>query len=246
MRGSECSYDDAGDTIFGMVRDNKALVHRLRQNVFALARHLQLSPSELKRLAQHADELTTSAAAAVPPEDRLAERRRSLHDILLDPSAPRTGSNTPPRSVSPEATKSLSPPPPEQVCSSLKRQRGLGELPPASSLAASPRSESRAGSEPTGSQLAEVATASYYVSARLPPRDSPAYLRSTIVSFTRRHRHVAAPQQLQQRQQTVPALTAVGDRFHEFRLPVPRPSFEGYIGVGPTLVAYVVSGAARV
>lgn len=305
-----------------MVRDNKALVHRLRQNVFALARHLQLSPSELKRLAQYADELTTSAAAAVPPEDRLAERRRSLHDILLDPSAPRTGSNTPPRSVSPEITRPLSRPPPAHVCSSSKRQRGLGELPPASSLAASravstarlsdfrpgspraqlaPRVEpeasrpgrslqksppprttslhaSRPGTRPPTSgqplsrSLAGIVTSppserathlpaltgtsqrphevppptaravSPLVSARpsgsIPPTTS--HRRSLLEAYP------SQPQQLQQRQQTVPALTAAGDRFHEFRLPVPRPSFEGYIGVGPTLEAYVVSGAARV
>ncbi|GAA5977836.1 hypothetical protein JCM10908_005115 [Rhodotorula pacifica] len=82
MRGIDCTYDDAGDTAVGSLMENQVLILRLRQNVFALARHLDLSPMQLQELAGKADEKALAAlddgAATMK-----SQKRRSLHEILL-------------------------------------------------------------------------------------------------------------------------------------------------------------------
>lgn len=82
--------------------ENHVLILRLRQNIFALAQHLRLSPAQLQELAEKAD----AAAQETPGLDgaELAKRRRrSLHEILLGVMQDQEAARAHPRMAEPPA-----------------------------------------------------------------------------------------------------------------------------------------------
>lgn len=82
--------------------ENHVLILRLRQNIFALAQHLRLSPGQLQELAEKAD----SAMQDTPGMDgvELAKRRRrSLHEILLGVMQDQEAARAHPRMAEPPA-----------------------------------------------------------------------------------------------------------------------------------------------
>lgn len=82
--------------------ENQVLILRLRQNIFALAQHLRLSPAQLQELAEKADRVMQEAPGLDGAE--LAKRkRRSLHEILLGVMQNEEAARAHPRMAEPPA-----------------------------------------------------------------------------------------------------------------------------------------------
>lgn len=86
----------------GTLMENHVLILRLRQNIFALAQHLRLSPRQLQQLAEKADNAMqeTSSLDGVGLAKR---KRRSLHEILLGVMQDQEAARAHPRMAEPPA-----------------------------------------------------------------------------------------------------------------------------------------------
>lgn len=242
--------------MYGSVRENRAHVLRLRQNVFALARHLQLSPSQLKEIAQRVDEVPSTESGVDAGQAR-SQRRRSLNDILLGP----TGSVA----LSDRSDTTTSPVSPSSTSFSFENEQAGNASQPTSKtnpddghrpnrpigLSARPRS-------------VEAAIAGESTSAGLSPSlcrsggTEPLRLLDGRPHVLRRAWPIGALTQSDAREQarrisphpdervhSRPSPAIPADRFHAFRLPAPRPTQSDYVGVGPRLDAYVTGGGRR-
>lgn len=86
----------------GTLMENHVLILRLRQNIFALAQHLCLSPEQLQELAEKADGAMQEPSSLDGVE--LAKRkRRSLHEILLGVMQDQEAARAHPRMAEPPA-----------------------------------------------------------------------------------------------------------------------------------------------